>query len=238
MTKLVIDLCAGLGGFSQAFKNDSEYEVVTVELNKKQRPTICADVRYLPFKKGIEPVLLLASPPCNHFSLACLQFPRVGVKQALEIVGACFEAVAYLKPKRWLIENPRGRLRAIIGKPPQTIRYSDYDTGMKMMKTTDFWGNLLLPMVKHERRIRQSKGITDSIERLHHNFPHPAKFAALHSNFPAPHMKGLPDNGRQLQAERAKIPMGVSMAIKEGLEIHIALNGGKSFVDDKAISKT
>ena len=85
MTKLVIDLCAGLGGFSQAFLDDPAYEVVTVELNKKQKPTICADVRYLPLKKGLEPVALLASPPCNHFSLACLQFPRVGVKQALEI---------------------------------------------------------------------------------------------------------------------------------------------------------
>jgi hypothetical protein len=203
--KLCIDLCAGLGGFSQAFKNDSEWEVVTVELNKKQKPTICADVRYLPFKKTLEPNVMLASPPCNHFSLACLQFPRVGVKQALEIVGACFEAVAWLKPKHWLIENPRGRLRAIIGKPPQTIRYSDYDTGMKMMKTTDFWGNIFLPMPKHERRIKQS-GLKDSIARLH-------------ANFPAPHKAGVPDNGRQLQAERAKITMGVSLAVKQGVEV-------------------
>jgi hypothetical protein len=106
--------------------------------------------------------------------------------------------------KPWLIENPRGRLRAIIGKPPQTIRYSDYDTGMKMMKTTDFWGNIFLPMPKHERRIKQS-GLKDSIERLH-------------ANFPAPHKAGVPDNGRQLQAERAKIPLGVSLAVKAGLE--------------------
>ncbi len=222
MTKLVIDVCAGLGGFSQAFKDDPEYEVVTIEVNKKQRPTICADVRYLPLKKDLAPVLLLQSPPCNHFSLACLQFPRVGVKQALEVVGACFEAVAWLKPKRWLIENPRGRLRAIIGKPAQTIRYSDFDLGMKMMKTTDFWGNLMLPMVKHERRIKQS-GLKDNIERLHANFPHPGRFDKLHAQFPAPHPSGYHAEGaltgRELQAERAKIPMGVSMAVKEGLEM-------------------
>jgi hypothetical protein len=207
MTKLIIDLCAGLGGFSQAFKNDPEYEVVTVELNKKQKPTICADVRFLPFRKGLEPVALLASPPCNHFSLACLQFPRVGVKQALEVVGACFEAVAWLKPKRWLIENPRGRLRQIIGKPKQTIRYSDYDDNITMMKTTDFWGNIFLPMPKHERRIKQSAGLgLTHIERLHRNFP-------------APHMSGVPNNGKELQAERAKIPLGVSLAVKEGVEM-------------------
>lgn len=196
MTKLVIDLCAGLGGFSQAFKDDPDYEVVTVELNKKQKPTVCADVRYLPFKKGIEPVALLASPPCNHFSLACLQFPRVGVKQALEVVGACFEAVAWLKPKRWIIENPRGRLRGIIGKPPQTIRYSDYDKNITMMKTTDFWGNLMLPMVAGERRIKGS-GLENHLDRLHTRFPSTTK---------------------EEQAERAKIPMGVSLAVKQGLE--------------------
>jgi hypothetical protein len=209
MTKLCIDLCAGLGGFSQAFKDDSEWEVVTVELNKKQKPTICADVRYLPLKKALAPVALLASPPCNHFSLACLQFPRIGVKQALEVVGACFEAVAWLKPKRWLIENPRGRLRAIIGKPQQTIRYSDYDIGMKMMKTTDFWGNIFLPMPKHERKIRLSMGGQTNIERLHQYFPapHPSQY----------HIEG-DLTGPELQAERAKIPYGVSQAVKIGAE--------------------
>jgi site-specific DNA-cytosine methylase len=197
VTKLVIDVCAGLGGFSQAFKDDPEYEVVTIEVNKKQRPTICADVRYLPLKKDLAPVLLLQSPPCNHFSLACLQFPRVGVKQALEVVGACFEAVAWLKPKRWLIENPRGRLRHIIGKPPQTVRYSDYDSEITMMKTTDFWGNIMLPMVKHERRIHLSSE-KDAIKRLHKNFPHGNKYE---------------------KAERAKIPMGVSQAILEAVSL-------------------
>ena len=211
MTKLVIDLCAGLGGFSQAFKNDSNYEVITIELNKKQKPTICADVRYLPLRKNLKPAVQVASPPCNHFSLACLQFPRVGVKTALEIVGACFEAVAWLKPDLWLIENPRGRLRQIIGKPKQTIRYSDYDREIKMMKTTDLWGNLMLPMVKHERRIRLSSGLT-GMEQLHHYFPAPHS-----SKYHSEETK----TGKKLQAERAKIPLGVSMAVKEGVELHL-----------------
>ena len=194
MDKLCIDLCSGKEGFSQAFKTD--YEVVTVEIDKSFKPTICADVRYLPFKKDLKPDVLLASPPCNHFSLACLQFPRVGIKLALEIVGACFEAVAFLKPKKWLIENPRGRLRHIIGKPPQTIRYSDYDPDIKMMKTTDFWSNIMLPMVKHERRIQHTTGLAH-LERLR--------------LFPA---------NKKLSAERAKVPMGVSMAVLEGCQFN------------------
>lgn len=195
MTDFVIDLCSGLEGFSQAFKQDSNYEVITIELDKKFKPTICADVRYLPLRKNLQPKVLLASPPCNHFSFACLQFPREGVMTALQIVGACFEAVAYLKPKKWLIENPRGRLRHIIGKPKQTVRYSDYDKDIKWMKTTDFWGNLLLPMAKAERKMQHTKGLTH-LERLR--------------MFPA---------NKKLSAERAKIPMGISLAIYEGVNI-------------------
>jgi hypothetical protein len=73
-------------------------------------------------------------------------------------------------------------------------------------------------MSRHERRIQQSSGLS-GIERLHHNFP-------------APHMAGIPNNGRELQAERAKIPLGVSLAVKEGLEIAIA-----SFDDKTTRSK-
>lgn len=197
--KLCIDGFAGYGGFSSAFKKDSEWEVVTLELDKEFRPTIVCDIRYLPLKKGLSPDVLVQSPPCNHFSLACLQFPRMGVKLALELVGAAFEAVAYLKPKKWLIENPRGRLRGIIGKPPQTIRYSDYDADIKMMKTTDFWGNIMLPMVKGERRIKGT-GLKNHLDRLHNGFPHGNKYE---------------------KAERAKIPMGVSQAVKQAVEVSI-----------------
>lgn len=194
MTKLVIDLCAGLGGFSSAFTTE-DYWVVTVEIEKRFKPTILADVRYLPFRENLQPDVLLASPPCNSFSVACPQFPRKGIMKSLEIVGACLEAVVFLKPKKWLVENPRGRLRQFLGKPKQTIRYSDYDKEIKLMKTTDFWGNIFLPMVKGERRIYHNSGFKESndIRRLKFNFPLDPK----------------------LSAERAKIPIGVSQAIME-----------------------
>ena len=152
--KLCIDLCSGLGGFSEAFTRDSEWEVVRIDILKKFKPTIQADVRFIPLCENLQPDVLLASPPCQHFSLACPQFPRKGVKTALEIVGACFEAVATLKPKRWLIENPRGRLRLIIGKSAQCIYYSDYDKKFPRPKRTDLWGNIMLPMPKGIRRPR------------------------------------------------------------------------------------
>lgn len=193
--KLCIDLCAGLGGFSQAFK-PPEWEVIKIDIERKFKPTIIADVCHLPLKKNLEPDVLLASPPCQRFSLACLQWPKKGIGKALEMVGACLEAVVYLKPKRWLLENPRGRLRWFIGKPKQTIRYSNYDLETKTEKLTDFWGNIPFPMVKHERRIKRKK-IREHLKRLHRwedYYPHD-------------------------QAKRAFIPKGVSNAVLEGVTL-------------------
>ena len=156
--KLCIDLCAGLKGFSQAFEDSEDWDVISIEINKKQHPTIQADVCHLPLKKNLKPDVLLASPPCQRFSIGMPTFPMLGVQKAMEIVGACFEAVAFLKPKYWLIENPKGRLRWFVGTPKQTIRYSDYDLIYPVQKATDLWGNLPLPMVKH---IRMVKGQVD-----------------------------------------------------------------------------
>jgi len=158
MKKLCVDLCAGLKGFSQAFEKSEEWEVVTIETNKKQKPTVCADVCHLPLRKGLKPDCLLASPPCQRFSIAMPIFPKIGIKKALEIVGACLEAVAFLKPKFWLIENPKGRLRWFLGTPKQTIRYSDFDLNYPVMKTTDLWGTIPLPMAHF---IRSVKGQVD-----------------------------------------------------------------------------
>jgi len=185
--KLCIDLCAGLGGFSRAFKESPDWEVVTIEIERKFKPTIIADVCHLPIKENTQPTLLLASPPCNKFSVAGGAFPRKGVQKALEIVGACFESVACLKPKWYLIENPRGYLRGIIGKPRTTIRYSDYDWDFKAQKPTDLWGNLPLPMVKKVHRPKMPLGC----KKWHDYMPNPVK--------------------------AAEIPLGVSQAVLEGV---------------------
>jgi hypothetical protein len=198
MTKLCIDLCAGLGGFSQAFKLDPEWEVVTVELNKKQKPIICADVRHLPLKENLQPDCLLASPPCERNSIACSQWPKKGIGLALEVVGACLEAVVFLKPKKWILENPKGRLRWFMQVPPKsTINYCDYDQYYKTVKATDFWGNISLPMVKKQN---------------------PLKIGHVEKGW---FRKGWGWDIPTKASERAKIPLGVSQAVKEGVERHV-----------------
>jgi site-specific DNA-cytosine methylase len=190
--KLCIDLCSGLGGFSQAFKDDPEWEVVTMDIEPKFKPTIVADVNCLPFKKDLKPDALLMSPPCERFSRALPQFPYPGIGKALSIVGACLEAVIWLKPKRWLLENPKGRLRWFIGKPPQTIRYSDHDLKYNQEKLTDFWGNIPFPFASHHRPIFVGRTETGWGTKLR--------------------------NGKPSRENRAQIPLGVSQAVKQAIK--------------------
>jgi hypothetical protein len=194
MTKLVIDLCAGKEGFSQAFREDPEYEVVTLDVNKKFKPTVCADVRHLPFKKGLAPDIMLAGPPCERFSIAMPTWPKMGIQLGMHLVGAVFEAVPYLQPKAYLIENPMGRLRWFLGTPKQTIRYSDYDMKYRAQKKTDMWGNFSLPMAKVMRHLY---------------------IGHFEKGWFATYMPRDP-------AGRAQAPLGVSKAIKEGAEQYLA----------------
>lgn len=153
MTKLCIDLFSGLGGASRAFQNDPEWKVITIDADPKFKTTICTDITkidWIEFKatycEGNNPDVMLCGPPCERFSIACRTWPKIGIKKAMECVGACFEAIAVLKPKFWLIENPMGRLRWFLGKPGMTIRQCDY--GAPYLKKTDLWGNVPLPLLQ------------------------------------------------------------------------------------------
>jgi site-specific DNA-cytosine methylase len=201
MTKLIIDLCAGLGGFSRAFKNDSEWEVITLEIEKKFKPTILADVRHLPLRPNLQPDCLLASPPCERFSIACRTWPKMGLMKAMEIVGACFEAVAYLKPKKWLVENPMGRLRWFLGKPPMTVRLVDY--GAPYEKKTDLWGNIILPMLLEKKEAK--------FWVLQEGTMHKNQVSKPTVNY---FIHGTSGSGNG-KAKRAEMPFGLSQAILE-----------------------
>lgn len=131
---LVIDLCSGYGGATQAFDCD----VIKIDINRKVKPTIQADVRSLPLRPNLIPKLLWMSPPCTYFSLAVPHFPRIGIKEDMHIIGACLESIPYLNPKIWVMENPKGRLRWFL-KPSHTIEFDN--KGEYQHKKTDLWTN-------------------------------------------------------------------------------------------------
>ena len=204
--KLCIDLCSGLGGFSQAFV-DAGWEVIRLDFNPLFKPTICADVTQVRAKdiekatalgvfSAYSKVVVLASPPCERFSLARRTWPEPGIGKALAIVGAVLEIISELKAlsvlTAYAIENPRARLRWFLGRPGTTIHYSDYDSNFPFQKQTDIWTDIGLPIVPGIRR-PAGWGANQGYEQLN-------RWSDM------------------TPAERAEIPRGLSQAILEAVE--------------------
>jgi len=175
-SKLAIDLCAGRGGFSRAFV-EAGWEVITVDNDWKFKPTIVADVTKLTAKeietktklgffKEYERIVIVASPPCERFSLANSVWPQSGIRKALEQVGACLELILAIKPNYWCLENPKARLRWFLRKPAHSVRLSDYGYKYTLMggkvrknfKKTDLWDNIPFPLLEAEKIVRPVKG--------------------------------------------------------------------------------
>lgn len=143
----VLDLFAGLGGFSQAFEESERWEVVTVEIDPEFDPDIVADVfDLLPSDFGDFDVIL-ASPPCTQFSFAASSLERFvdgepqtdDARDAVSLVYHTIGLIRGLNPDFWFMENPQGWLRQVIGDPDARVTFCQY--GRDYMKPTDLWGD-------------------------------------------------------------------------------------------------
>ena len=126
-----LDLCAGLGGFSEAFVRSPHWEVMRIDDNPllsevpnmsimcifEFRDTLSDMIKrgYIPDKVD----LIVASPPCREFSLG-FNSPRSTASREgtldeyepnMDITLAVLEIVALLKPTYFIIENVRGAVR-------------------------------------------------------------------------------------------------------------------------------
>lgn len=129
---MIIDLCSGMGKWSE--------EVVSIDIDRKVKPTIVADVRYLPLRKAIKPRLVHASPPCKYLTLARARrygYDEKGIAESFRIVAACFDAFDWLEPKMWTLENPVGVLRRLL---PGDVRI-EYAAADYPHKKTSFWSD-------------------------------------------------------------------------------------------------
>lgn len=143
----VLDLFAGLGGFSQAFAASERWDVTTVDIEARFEPDRVADVfdlRPSDFIGSFD--VVLASPPCTQFSLAASSLERFvdgepQTQEARDAVGLVYHTLGLihgLSPDYWFLENPQGFLRQIIGDPDARVTYCQYGTAY--MKPTDLWG--------------------------------------------------------------------------------------------------
>lgn len=162
----VLDLCSGLGGWSRAFK-ERGHTVHTLDIDPKFNPTFLGDVRDFE-RRTLLPLdydIILASPPCQYFSVARARwgYPPEKVEEFRQIALACRRLAEQAK-LFWILENPRGKLRTLEGFTDvrETVFYCQYGVGFK--KPTDLWGNypwslrLACPHKIHLERVTPSNG--------------------------------------------------------------------------------
>ena len=143
----VLDLFSGLGGWSAAFK-DRGHEVTTIDLDYRFNPTYCRNIGNIQDLSEYGTFdIILASPPCQTFSMAAIYLnwekgkpSSVKVKSAIQLVEHTQKLLKESNPSFWVMENPHGMLRKIIGEPETIVDYCQY--GMPYKKPTDLWGTL------------------------------------------------------------------------------------------------
>lgn len=167
----VLDLFSGTGGWSQAFL-DHGHEVLRIDNDPQFTDvpnTVIEDITaclYLPDYYDV----ILASPPCQKFSVARISTnwsgdkntpltPKTqGAKQAMQLVDTTLTTIQSLRPKYWWMENPTGAMRRLSimqGWPRHQVTFCKY--GKHYRKPTDLWGvwpdtwNPPLPCTGHPR---------------------------------------------------------------------------------------
>jgi len=136
----ILDLCSGLGGFSEAFVA-AGHEVLRIENNP-----LLVDVAHtkiidiFEFKDWLEAAqvvkgglgidIILFSPPCYEFSLAydaprarhMREMPGIPYEPSMDILECGMEIIELIKPKYWIVENVRGAspsFSQLLGRPRQ-----------------------------------------------------------------------------------------------------------------------
>ncbi len=213
----VLDLFCGLGGFSAAFDDSDRWDVTTIDIEARFNPDMQADVLELrPGDFDREFDVVLASPPCTDFSMACLvqkwdvdpnRSPKYvpkweSVSQSIALVFHTLWLIHELNPNYWFVENPStGMLRQIIGRPHATVHYCQY--GSEFKKPTGLWGNIP-PM---EFRTCPGKPQCDHVSN-------PSESNAFRNG--TSEAAQLGDVERS--AKRAKVPYELSESIRKAVE--------------------
>jgi hypothetical protein len=201
----VLDLFCGLGGFSQAFAESDRWSVTTVDIEARFDPDITADVFELrPSDFDREFDLVLASPPCTQFSLAASRYERVvdGEPQtddARDAVGLVYHTIGLIKglaPEYWVLENPQGYLRQVLGAPTGRVTYCQY--GTDWMKPTDLWGEH--PPMQYQACAYGDDCHADNTDQDHGG------------------LGNCNVSGTRDPAERAKVPDELSAAIRDAVD--------------------
>lgn len=128
MKPLALDLCCGLGGWSDGLAATG-FDVLGVEINEEiaglyNHPVMVADVTQLDPLDFTGYDLIIGSPPCREFTAAYSghwndpQNPERG----MILVNAFLDFVTAARPRFWLMENVPGLTKHLDMKPRAKVR--------------------------------------------------------------------------------------------------------------------
>ena len=243
----VLDLFSGLGGWAEAFRS-RDHEVLTLDMDPKFGCDYTADILKWKVSElpdgwiGAEDLFVVASPPCECYSVASISTHWRGGKRAykpktveaimaIAIVQRTIQVIWELEPGRgWMIENPRGVLRRLNllnppDEPPPTIWNCHY--GDTSAKPTDLFFDLptFIPLPEcHNRRVDRTTG-----EDLH------AADCCCHDHEQARRGAKTGTQGKVGADRRAKIPFDLAMAVCLAAE---ANTGNETGPDPKVQSRS
>lgn len=145
--KTILHLCADTGSDSWPYRNDPNYEVITVG----------SDVGVENYTPDRPIHGIIANPVCTEFSAARYgntfgggKRPPADPESALWMVRECQRIIEEANPKWWVMENPAtGTLRDFIGPP--TYSYQPWWYGSPWTKLTGLWGEFNTPHRKYSK---------------------------------------------------------------------------------------
>jgi len=196
--KICLDLFAGLGGFSSAFADSARWDVTTVDRDERFNTDLTTDVWDLRPSDLPNADVILSSPPCRYFSFAgnhdAWENKEPVSQESQNAVGLVYHTLGLINsisPNYWFLENPRGRMRWVLGDPKGTVHYCQY--GKEYKKPTDLWGNH--PALMEYRQCSTPAG------------------GGCHARNAADDGTGGTASMRRDPAERAKVPYELSESI-------------------------
>jgi hypothetical protein len=155
----LLELCSGTGSVGRAFAALG-WDVVSVDIDRKARPTICCSVLDLTLEQCHErgPIdFVWASPPCCHYSCLRARWGPRDLEGSDRIVAACLRIARELNAPL-IMENPHSGLlktRPVMLEarmPMSVVDYCKY--GAPYRKRTALWSNCgfvpARPLCRHD----------------------------------------------------------------------------------------
>ena len=111
-----LELCCGTQSFTKVARELGYTNNITLDNDARFAPTILMDIREWDYRRWFAERnmttvdLVWASCPCTMYSNARKTGPEPDLATADQIAMKCLEIIAYLRPRRWFVENPASSL--------------------------------------------------------------------------------------------------------------------------------